>query len=226
MVQPSLVLVTTCVPFWCWTSNGSLSKGGVALVLDSFFTSIASPTWISNVFMPFFPSACAFICIFFSTQRKSCRNSSWKSSRLGMIPSGNLAWNMQLGNITGFDSVEKYFNFRGSPRKVLKFLCKSLKSSWIFFNFECTCTCTCTFYLSVNVFSTNVLIGDTIFYVSNWRRDRHFTWSSEPREGLACCSAKGVPSFLGYFKTLKYWSGPRNQTATSRSAVNTLYRLS
>ena len=30
-------------------------------------------------------------------------------------------------------------------------------------------------YLSVNVFSTKVLIGDTIFYVSNWRRDRHFT---------------------------------------------------
>ena len=27
------------------------------------------------------------------------------------------------------------------------------------------------FYLSVNVFSTKVLIGDTIFYVSNWRRD-------------------------------------------------------
>ena len=58
----------------------------------------------------------------------------------------------------------------------------------------------CTFYLSVNVFSTKVLIGDTIFYVSNWRRDRHFTWSSEPREGLACCSAKGVPSFLGYLR--------------------------
>ena len=57
-------------------------------------------------------------------------------------------------------------------------------------------------YLSVNVFSTKVLIGDTIFYVSNWRRDRHFTWSSEPREGLAACTAKGVTSFLSYFKTL------------------------
>ena len=32
------------------------------------------------------------------------------------------------------------------------------------------------FYLSVNVFSTKVLIGDTIFYVFNWRRDRHFTY--------------------------------------------------
>ena len=36
---------------------------------------------------------------------------------------------------------------------------------------------------------------------TNWdtnlrsRRDRHFTWSSEPREGLAAYSAKGVPPF-------------------------------
>ena len=44
-----------------------------------------------------------------------------------------------------------------------------------------------------------LLIGDTIFYVSNWRRVRHFTWSSgEPREGLAICGAKEVPSFLSY----------------------------
>ena len=34
-------------------------------------------------------------------------------------------------------------------------------------------------YLSVNVFSRKVLFGDTSF-----RRDRHFMWSSEPREGL------------------------------------------
>ena len=45
-------------------------------------------------------------------------------------------------------------------------------------------------YLSVNIFSTKVLIGDTIFYVSYWRRDCHFTWSSEPREGLAVCSER------------------------------------
>ena len=78
------------------------------------------------------------------------------------------------------------------------------------------------FYLSVNVFSTKVLIEDTIFYVSNWRRDRHFTWSSETREGLACCSAKGVPSFLGYFKTLSIGPAPGIEPATSLSAVNTL----
>ena len=35
---------------------------------------------------------------------------------------------------------------------------------------------------------------------SNWRRGRHFTWSSEPREGQADCSAKGVPSFLDYLR--------------------------
>ena len=36
--------------------------------------------------------------------------------------------------------------------------------------------------------------------VSYWRRDRHFTWSSEKREGLATCSAKGVRSFLSYLR--------------------------
>ena len=81
-------------------------------------------------------------------------------------------------------------------------------------------------YVSVNVFSTKVLTGDTIFYVSNWRRDRHFTWSSEPHEGLACYSAKGVPSFRGYFKTLSIGPAPRIEPATSLSAVNTLYPLS
>ena len=29
------------------------------------------------------------------------------------------------------------------------------------------------------------------FYVSGWRRDRHFKWSFEPREGLAAYRAKG-----------------------------------
>ena len=79
----------------------------------------------------------------------------------------------------------------------------------------------CTFYLSVNV-----LIGDTIFYISNWRQDRHFTWSSEPREGLACCSAKGAPSFLGYFKILSIGPAQGIEPASFRSAVNTLYQLS
>ena len=37
------------------------------------------------------------------------------------------------------------------------------------------------------------------FYVSYWRRGRHFTWSSEPREGLGICRTKAVPSFLIHF---------------------------
>ena len=37
---------------------------------------------------------------------------------------------------------------------------------------------------------------------------RHFTWSSEPCEGLAACRAKEVPSFLSYFKTLSIGPAP------------------
>ena len=57
------------------------------------------------------------------------------------------------------------------------------------------------------------------FYVSYWRRDRHFTWSSEPRESSAACSAKRLPSFLSYFKTLSNGPAPGIEPATSRSAV-------
>ena len=58
------------------------------------------------------------------------------------------------------------------------------------------------------------------FYVSKLRRDHHFTWSSEPREGLTACTAKGVYSFLSYFKTLSIGPAPGIEPATSRSAVN------
>ena len=44
-------------------------------------------------------------------------------------------------------------------------------------------------------------------------------WSSEPREGPAAFRAKGVPSFLSYFKTLSIGPAPRIEPATSRSAV-------
>ena len=65
------------------------------------------------------------------------------------------------------------------------------------------------------------------FYVSNWRRDRHFTWSSESHEGLASCSTKGVPSFLSYFKILSIGPAQGNEPATSRSARSqALYQLS
>ena len=73
--------------------------------------------------------------------------------------------------------------------------------------------------MSVNVFSTKVLIEDTIFYVSYCRRECYFTWSSEPREGLAACRAKEVPSFLNYFKTLRISPAPGIEPTTSRSAV-------
>ena len=75
-------------------------------------------------------------------------------------------------------------------------------------------------YLSVKVFSVKVLLNwGHYFYVFNWRRDRHFTWSSEPREGLAACSAKGVLSFFSYFKTLSIGPTPVIEPATFRSAV-------
>ena len=61
--------------------------------------------------------------------------------------------------------------------------------------------------------------GGHFFHVSSWRSDRHFKRSSEPREGLAACSAKGVPSFLIYFKTLSIGPAPGIESATSSSAV-------
>ena len=64
------------------------------------------------------------------------------------------------------------------------------------------------------------------FYVSNWRRDCHFTWSSEPREGLAACSAKEVPSFLGYFKTQSIGPAPRIGPGDLPLCSQTLSRLS
>jgi len=52
---------------------------------------------------------------------------------------------------------------------------------------------------SVKVFSTkstNIYWGQYFF---NWRREKLFTWSSKPCEGLASCNAKGVPFFSQFF---------------------------
>ena len=49
-----------------------------------------------------------------------------------------------------------------------------------------------TLYLSVNAFSTEVLIGDTNFTSP----------TGATRRSSRSCSAKGVPSFLSYCKTL------------------------
>ena len=57
------------------------------------------------------------------------------------------------------------------------------------------------------------------FHVSNWKRDRHFTWSSELCRGLVACSAKAVPSFLSYFKTLSIGPVLGIGPATSHLAV-------
>ena len=57
------------------------------------------------------------------------------------------------------------------------------------------------------------------FYVSSWRRDRDFTWSSEPRESLAACSVRGVLSFLSYFNTLSIGLARVAEPTTSRTAV-------
>ena len=57
------------------------------------------------------------------------------------------------------------------------------------------------------------------FYVSYWRRDPHYTWSSEPHEGLPVCRAKEVPSFLSYFKTLSTGPAPGIEPANSHFEV-------
>ena len=73
-------------------------------------------------------------------------------------------------------------------------------------------------YLSVNVISTKALIGDTI-YVSYWRRDRHFTWSSDPPRS-SHLQGKGSTFISQSFWDPECWSSPENRPATSRSAVN------
>ena len=77
--------------------------------------------------------------------------------------------------------------------------------------------------LSVNVFSWKVLIdklGNLLFLSpTRDKKTRHFTLASEPREGLAICRAKVVPSFLSYLKTLRIGPVPGIEPATSRSAV-------
>ena len=77
-------------------------------------------------------------------------------------------------------------------------------------------------YVNVNVFNTNVLTGDTILTsptMSLLESGSPFMWSPEPCEGLASCNAKGILSFLSYFKTLSIASAPGIKPATSRSVV-------
>ena len=76
----------------------------------------------------------------------------------------------------------------------------------------------CTFYLSVNVFSTKVLIGDTFFTSPNG--DGTAILRGHPSHAkVSPCSAKEVPSFLSHFKTLSNGPAPGIEPSTSRSAV-------
>ena len=86
---------------------------------------------------------------------------------------------------------------------VLCFFCFKQWQNSIFLNQDYCFNLKYTFYLSVNVFSSNVPIEGTIV-MSPTGRELHFTcmWSSEPCKDLAICRAKEVPSFLSYFKTL------------------------
>ena len=68
-------------------------------------------------------------------------------------------------------------------------------------------------YLSVNVFSTKVLIGDTILTSPTGDGTTILHDNGHPSR------AKVVPSFLSYFKTLGIGPGPGIESVTSPSAV-------
>ena len=51
--------------------------------------------------------------------------------------------------------------------------------------------------------------------------------NDEPCEGLAACSAKGVPSVLSYFtEDPEHWSSPRNETRDLPLYSQVLHQLS
>ena len=71
--------------------------------------------------------------------------------------------------------------------------------------------------MSVNVFSTKVIIGDTIFTSTTAILRGH---ASDPRKGLAICSrAKVITSFRSHFKILSVGPTPGIELVTSHSAV-------
>ena len=71
--------------------------------------------------------------------------------------------------------------------------------------------------LSVKVFSTNVIIGDTILTSTTANLRGH---ASEPCKRLAISSrAKVIPSFVSHFKILSIGPTPGIELLTSHSAV-------
>ena len=71
-------------------------------------------------------------------------------------------------------------------------------------------------YLSVNVFSTKVLIGDTIFTSPTGLLDGTAISRGHPShaQGSRHLQCKAVPSFLSYFKTLSISPAPGIEPAT------------
>ena len=75
------------------------------------------------------------------------------------------------------------------------------------------------FYLSTNVFSKKVLIRDTIFTSPTGDGTAILRGHLSHAKVQPLCRAKGVPSFLRYFKILSVGPPPGIEPATSRSAV-------
>ena len=55
---------------------------------------------------------------------------------------------------------------------------------------------------------TKVAYWGQYFYVSNWRWDWHFMWSSEPCEGLAICRVRQYNTLISQLSDAEYWSDP------------------
>ena len=68
--------------------------------------------------------------------------------------------------------------------------------------------------LSVNVFSTNVIIGETILCLLP-----PFYMVKHPSHAAICSRAKVIPSFLSPFKILSIGPTPGIEIVTSHSAV-------
>ena len=78
-----------------------------------------------------------------------------------------------------------------------------------------------THFIWVNFyFSTKVQIEETTFTSPTGDVTAiFFTWSSEPSEGLAVCTAKAVPSFLSYLRTPSIGPAQEIEPAASRIVV-------
>ena len=73
--------------------------------------------------------------------------------------------------------------------------------------------------MGIKVFSAKVLIENTIFTSLTGDGNAILLGHREPREGLAACTSKGMPSFLSYFNTLS--TGPVLGVEPTTSALQT-----